>query len=157
MQTLWSVPGPELIMSGSSSCQLMTLENKNYISSTGALRGLINICGQGLELKAEAFRAQVIMTALSEQTSAPSNASLLHRGAGSRKHLRYGTEVRPRYQWWKESISTVVINREDESKRLYFMWSNTTVWLSPVTEAIHQIFKRTERKRNPSCIYEWNY
>lgn len=84
-------------MSASSSSQLMTLENKNYISLTWVLWDLINIYGQILKLKIKALWTPAIMIAFTEQINTPSNILRIHRDASSLKtssvHYRGPDEV----------------------------------------------------------------
>lgn len=84
-------------MSVSSSSQLMTLENKNYISLTRVLWGLINIYGQIIKLKIKALRAQAIMIALQNRLTHHPTFCLFTEMLALSKHLRYITEAQMKY------------------------------------------------------------
>lgn len=64
------------------------------------------------------------------------------------KHPWYITEVQMKYHCLKESISIIAINRENEIKRIYFIWNSTMLWLCLIIKAINQIKKNTEGKKS---------
>lgn len=142
IQTLWSVLGTGFIMSGSSSCQLMTLNNKNYISLTWALWGLINIYGQILKLQIKALWAQLSWLLLQYRlTHHPTFRLFTEMLALSNI---FGTLQRSRWSTGDGKSQFLLLSSTEKMKlggyisfelaQCYF-----TMWLSQIIKAINQI------------------